>query len=168
MRGRQLVVLTILDHLYSFMGIEIIWSCEGWIILNSSLTIGCVPLETQSKVQGVYHGSLCVLGLGLLTFATLCWGFQMLCSASQCCICFFWSWHVLLEKSCSRCCTQFSMCLHSGPWLCDSFLPCSPMPSCRCLSYFCLVFLISRKVGSHYLFCHYWKQNSDNNHFLNV
>lgn len=67
-----------------------------------------------------------------------------------------------------RCCTQFSMCLHSAPWLCDSFLPCSPMPSCRCLSYFCLVFLIGRKVGSHHLFCHYWKQNSDNNHFLNV
>ncbi|XP_044795334.1 rab GTPase-binding effector protein 1 isoform X4 [Bubalus bubalis] len=59
-------------------------------------------------------------------------------SSHQCRICFFWNWHVLLEKSCCRGCIRFSKCPHSGPWLCDYFLP-----------YFCLVFLIlSRKISA--------------------
>lgn len=45
-------------------------------------------------------------------------------------------------------------------------LPSSPVLSNRCPLYFCFVFLIlNRKVGSHYLICYYWKQNSDNNFF---
>lgn len=100
-------------------------------------------------MQGVTRDS-CVVGLGLLTFAPFPEAlrrpapFLSVASVSSGIGTCFW------RRAVAEAASRSPKCPHSGPRLCG---------------YFCLVFLIlSRKVGSHYLFCYYWRQNSETNH----